>query len=53
MPTDLQMPETRPEGGVDNVDVMEFLGIKRPESLKAHHDSDDTVAPPTSSSQGP
>jgi hypothetical protein len=38
MPDSLQTPETRPEGGVDDVDVMQFLGIKRPESLKSHLD---------------
>jgi hypothetical protein len=43
MPQNLQTPETRPEGGVDEVDVMNFLGINRPESLKAHHDEDDQM----------
>jgi hypothetical protein len=38
MPDSLKTPETRPEGGVDDVDVMQFLGIKRPESLKASHE---------------
>jgi hypothetical protein len=45
MPQNLQTPENRPEGGLDEVDVMNFLGIKRPESLKAHHDDDTEPKP--------
>jgi hypothetical protein len=33
MPGDLTIPETRPEAGVDHVDVMGFLGLKRAEAL--------------------
>jgi hypothetical protein len=46
MPDSLQTPETRPEGGVDDVDVMQFLGIKRPESLKAEASLDESDAKP-------
>ncbi|EEC43241.1 predicted protein [Phaeodactylum tricornutum CCAP 1055/1] len=33
MPEDLTLPETRPEAGVDHVDVMEFLGLHRAEGI--------------------
>jgi hypothetical protein len=33
MPRDLTVPETRPEAGVDHVDVMAFLGLNRAVSL--------------------
>jgi hypothetical protein len=33
MPSDLSVPETRPEAGVDHVDVMGMLGLKRAKSL--------------------
>lgn len=33
MPADLTVPETRPEAGVDHVDVMDFLGLKRSKSV--------------------
>jgi hypothetical protein len=29
MPDDLTAPETRPEAGIDHVDVMDMLGLKR------------------------
>lgn len=29
MPDDLTAPETRPEAGIDHVDVMDLLGLKR------------------------
>uniref|UniRef100_A0A7S2YH39 Uncharacterized protein n=1 Tax=Entomoneis paludosa TaxID=265537 RepID=A0A7S2YH39_9STRA len=29
MPADLQLPDTRHEAGVEQVDVMDFLGLKR------------------------
>mmetsp|Transcript_1580 Transcript_1580/g.3485 ORF Transcript_1580/g.3485 Transcript_1580/m.3485 type:complete len:125 (+) Transcript_1580:94-468(+) len=29
MPDDLKVPETRPEAGIDHVDVMSMLGVKR------------------------
>ena len=32
-PEDLQAPETRPEAGIDHVDVMEMLGVKRAKSV--------------------
>jgi hypothetical protein len=34
MPTGLSVPDARPEAGVDHVDVMKFLGLKRAEALK-------------------
>ena len=40
MPEQLQTPAEYRDGGVDDVDVMDFLGLKRAESLKAHHDND-------------
>lgn len=36
MPEGLQYPETRPEAGVENVDVMGFLGLKRAEEVTAN-----------------
>jgi hypothetical protein len=33
MPTALTSPHSRPEAGVHQVDVMEFLGLKRVDSL--------------------
>jgi hypothetical protein len=33
MPTALTSPQSRPEAGVHQVDVMEFLGLKRADSL--------------------
>ena len=33
MPAALSSPDARPEAGVDQVDVMEFLGLKRVDSL--------------------
>jgi len=35
MPENLQTPSERPEGGVDDVDVMGFLGLKRADGLTA------------------
>lgn len=46
MPDSLKTPETRPEGGVDDVDVMEFLGIKRPESLTSIASLDESEPKP-------
>ena len=34
MPADLQVPGTRKEAGIDHVDVMGFLGLKRAVGLK-------------------
>ena len=34
MPNDLTVPETRPEAGVDHVDVMDFLGLSRAKTLE-------------------
>jgi hypothetical protein len=46
MPEGLKAPETRPEAGVDQVDVMNFLGLKRAESLSASsEDSDEDASP--------
>jgi len=47
MPAGLSSPETRPEAGVDQVDVVDFLGLKRAESLSkpAESDKDDKVSP--------
>lgn len=39
MPEKLQTPSERPDGGVDDVDVMGFLGLKRAESLKKKDES--------------
>ncbi len=44
MPEDLNIPETRPEAGVDHVDVMGFLGLKRAKPLSSNED-DDAIAP--------
>jgi hypothetical protein len=33
MPAALSSPDARPEAGVDQVDVMEFLGLKRADSV--------------------
>jgi hypothetical protein len=33
MPSALSSPDARPEAGVDQVDVMQFLGLKRVDSL--------------------
>lgn len=41
MPEGLKAPETRLEAGVDQVDVMNFLGLKRAESLSVSSDSPD------------
>jgi hypothetical protein len=38
MPENLRTPSEKVEGGVDDIDVMSFLGLKRAENLKAHHD---------------
>jgi hypothetical protein len=35
MPEDLKLPETRPEAGVDHVDVMAALGLKRAAPIEA------------------
>ena len=32
-PEDLKAPETRPEAGIDHVDVMDMLGLKRAKSV--------------------
>jgi hypothetical protein len=48
MPEGLKAPETRPEAGVDQVDVMNFLGLKRAESLSVSSDpadSDEDASP--------
>lgn len=51
MPEKLQTPAERPEGGVDDVDVMGFLGLKRAESInkdssgKDENDDDDSPKP--------
>lgn len=37
---DLDVPEARPEAGVDNVDVMDFLGLKKAESLSKAPEDD-------------
>lgn len=46
MPEGLSAPDTRPEAGVDHVDVVDFLGLKRAESLSAKkEDESGDVAP--------
>jgi hypothetical protein len=37
MPEKLRTPAEYRDGGVDDVDVMQFLNLKRADSLKAHH----------------
>jgi hypothetical protein len=38
MPTELSSPDARPEAGVDHVDVMKVLGLKRAEAINVRHD---------------
>jgi hypothetical protein len=45
LPEDLLIPETRPEAGVDHVDVMAFLQLKRAKSLSKDDDGAGPVAP--------
>jgi hypothetical protein len=45
MPEDLNIPENRPEYGMDHVDVMAYLGLKRAIPLSKKEDDDDAVAP--------
>lgn len=40
MPPPLTTPHNRPESEDGEVDVMDFLGLQRAESLKTHHDDD-------------
>lgn len=44
MPEDLNVPENRPEAGVEDVDVMNFLGLKRADDIN-NKKSDDPLAP--------
>lgn len=46
-PEDLTVPETRPEAGVDHVDVMGFLGLKRaaPVGKKKEESEEDKLSP--------
>ena len=44
MPEGLSSPEARPEAGVDHVDVMDFLGLKRAKSLDKK-DADKDLSP--------
>lgn len=37
---DLDVPDIRQEGGVDHMDVMGFLGLKKAESLSAKGSKD-------------
>ena len=45
MPADLTVPETRPEAGVDHVDVMGFLGLRRSKSVTKSDNEDYSLAP--------
>jgi hypothetical protein len=46
MPEDLNIPAERPEYGMDHVDVMAYLGLKRAIPLSKKEDApDDAVAP--------
>lgn len=48
MPFEMTVPENRPEAGVDNVDVMNVLGLKRAAPVskgKKDNSDDDGVAP--------
>ena len=40
MPQELNLPAIRQDSGVDDVDVMGFLNIKRAESLNKKHSSE-------------
>ena len=40
MPQELNLPAIRQDSGVDDVDVMGFLNIKRAESLDKKHSSE-------------
>ena len=43
---DLDVPDARPEAGVDKVDVMDFLGLKKAESLaKETPEEEEDVSP--------
>lgn len=42
---DLDIPDIRQEGGVDHMDVMGFLGLKKAENLSAKNDSEGQAAP--------
>ena len=44
IPEGLKAPETRTEAGVDQVDVVDFLGLKRAESLSAPKDDADEAS---------
>lgn len=35
MPNELTSPDSRPEAGVDHVDVMKVLGLKRADAINA------------------
>ena len=37
----LDVPGSRPEAGIDQVDVMDFLGLKKADSLSAKKPVDD------------
>jgi hypothetical protein len=43
MPEELKVPEARPEAGIDHVDVMSLLGLKRASGLSAP--KDDPLSP--------
>jgi hypothetical protein len=45
MPEDLNVPETRPEAGVDHVDVMSFLGLKRASPVAKKEGDDKKLSP--------
>ena len=40
MPEVLNLPETRPEAGVEHADVMGFLGLKRAPTISPNSGSD-------------
>ena len=40
---ELDLPDARPEAGVDNVDVMDFLGLKKADPVSKKPEDD--VAP--------
>lgn len=45
MPVALSAPETRDEAGVENVDVMEFLGLKRAQAINKKSNDKENLAP--------
>jgi hypothetical protein len=45
MPIALSAPETRDEAGIENVDVMGFLGLKRAQSINTNKSEKNEISP--------